>query len=274
MRLLPLIFVALFSGVVTSAGELKSIGGNSDYVLSVLWEYIPTGSTIESDVMHRSGILYGGYTFSPAKRDFAPIVAHLAAGIRTRISSDGWKLEPDETDVRIPSRLEFRAYKNDQYLEIVVWVFPVQGRRLASPTPPALTKILTRPRSRRANSRGSIQDVRMQSMPYNNKYLIEVSEGHPGRREYAVVAKCDDLLKLGKELVAQGETGRVRMTHYATIANGTDYDVTLTFRATSEEELTALRTRVPYFKSFEFVRSIVILALLGFAAIGVRSLFR
>ena len=125
-----LVFFLTAAAVV--AGELKHIGTEPDYVLSALAPQDAIGITVASNMMHPSGLLYGGYTFIPAKRDWDPIVRDLSAHICESITADGWTVDSDGGDhpTMIPSMISVRAHKGNGYLEIVVWIFPVQGAKV------------------------------------------------------------------------------------------------------------------------------------------------
>ena len=125
-----LVFFLTAAAVV--AGELKHIGTEPDYVLSALASQNPSGSTVASNMMHPSGLLYGGYTFVPAKRDWDPIVRDLSAQINELIAADGWAVDSDGRDhpATIPSMVSVLAHKGNEKLEIVVWMFPVQGAKV------------------------------------------------------------------------------------------------------------------------------------------------
>jgi hypothetical protein len=121
----------LLTAAAVLAGELKHIGSEPDYVLSALPSQID-GSTISSNVMHPPGLLYGGYIFVPAKRDWDSIVTDLSARIYQLVAADGWTVDSNGANhpTAIPSKISVLASKGNEYLEIVVWMFPVQGAKV------------------------------------------------------------------------------------------------------------------------------------------------
>ena len=130
---IPVSFLAvLFSAAAATAEDLKYIGAQPDYVLTVLDLPALTGSTVGSNMIQAPGILYGGYTFVPAKRDWAPIVTSLGTRIRNQVAADGWKLDSvvEDQPISIPSKISILAKKGNQYLEIMVWLFPVQDAKV------------------------------------------------------------------------------------------------------------------------------------------------
>ena len=108
---------------------------------------------------------------------------------------------------------------------------------------------------------------------FESRYVIEEIAGHPGSREYVIVGSRDDLIKLGTTLASDVESGSIRMERQATLASSAAR-VGLTFRVTSDKEISDFHVPTLYIRLAPALRIILMLGVVSFALFGVITLLR
>jgi hypothetical protein len=107
---------------------------------------------------------------------------------------------------------------------------------------------------------------------YRNKYVLRREAGHPGNSYTVVFATREDLGELGRKLVEEAQTERVRISNYATNEHGRNSRIYLEFRSATAQEMDDWHKTSLKFRVVTLIKPLFYLALFVFAVIGIRSL--
>jgi hypothetical protein len=109
---------------------------------------------------------------------------------------------------------------------------------------------------------------------FRNKYVIHEESGHPGRREYSILGTREDLAALGQALVDEAKKEKIHFERYATVEHGQSSRVSLSFRSTTEEEISFLHSCPPKIRLRSYLRAVIGVLVVVLALIGIKSLLR
>ena len=110
------------------------------------------------------------------------------------------------------------------------------------------------------------------SPQYRNKYVLRREAGHPGNSYTIVFATREDLGELGRKLVEEAQTERVRIFNCATIERGRNSRIYFEFRSATAQEMDDWHKSSLKFRMATSIKPLFYFALFVFAVIGIRSL--
>lgn len=106
---------------------------------------------------------------------------------------------------------------------------------------------------------------------YRNPFVIREESGHPGFQAFIILAKNEDLARLGQALIEESKKPAVCSSHYATLAHGQSSRVYLQFQSATAEELALWHTQPLRIRLSRIARALAILSFAALAIVGLLS---
>lgn len=107
---------------------------------------------------------------------------------------------------------------------------------------------------------------------YRNPFVIRQESGHPGFQAFIILAKNEDLARLGQVLIEESKKPAVCSSHYATLAHGQSSRVYLQFQSASVEELALWHAQPLRMRLSRIARSLILLTFAALAIVGLSSI--